>query len=249
MSAIMAHMVPFYPDRERSMGVARGLAEGGASYLEVQFPFSDPTADGPVIQAACEGALAAGFKVDHGFDFVRELRQQTEVPIFIMTYASLIFARGIGEFLSDGVAAGASGYILPDLPLDYDEGVYDAAAAMGTVVMPVMVTSSRPERIDLLREHSPEFVYVALRRGTTGSRTEIGDENIAFLDNLRKTGARILAGFGISDRSQVQALDPHVDGVIIGSAFVRTVAANADKSPDEIRAALSHQVADLAGIE
>lgn len=248
MSAIMAHMVPFYPDRERSMAVAQGLAEGGAAYLEVQFPFSDPTADGPVIQAACEGALAAGFTVDQGFEFVQELRLQTEVPIFIMTYASLIFARGIERFLRDGIEAGANGYILPDLPLDYDEGVYGAATALGTVVMPVMVTSSRPERIELLRDCAPEFVYVALRRGTTGERTEIGGENIAFLDNIKNTGARVLAGFGISERSQVEALDPHVDGVIVGSAFVRTVTANADRSPDEIRAVLRRQVADLAGL-
>lgn len=249
MSRIMAHMVPYYPDRERSMAVALGLAEGGAAYLEVQFPFSDPMADGPVIQAACEGALHAGFTVDRGFAFVRELSDQIDIPIFIMTYASLIFARGIKRFLSDGMEAGATAFVLPDLPFDYDEGVYDAARELGTAVMPVMVTSSRPDRLKLLRAKAPKYIYVALRRGTTGERTEIGEESIAFLEQLRDAGGVVMAGFGISERSQIVVLEPHVDAVIVGSAFVRTVTANAGRTAAEMKKVLSHQIAELAGTD
>lgn len=289
MSRIMAHLVAHYPDVERSLAVARGLIRGGAAFLEVQFPFSDPTADGPVIQEACQKALDAGFTTEAGFAFVRQVADEARaaavdaavdaadaadatgkarqgdatgraegstgdaspargVPIFIMTYASLIYARGVKEFMADGVAAGVSGFILPDIPLDYDEGTWAAAEESGAVLMPVTVTSAGPDRLRLLAERSPEYVYVALRRGITGQRTEIGDDNLHFLDQLRSTGAKIMAGFGISGRDQVEALEPHVHAAVVGSAFVKTVSAHAAESPDEIAAAVEAQTRELAGL-
>lgn len=264
MSRIMAHLVAHYPDVERSLAVARGLIRGGAAYLEVQFPFSDPTADGPVIQNACQSALEAGFTVDAGFEFVRRVAAEAGaragdagvaggdhgrpgVPIFIMTYASLLYARGVRRFLSDGVAAGAAGFILPDIPLDYDEGVFEIAAELGTQIVPVSVTSARERRIELLLERGSEYVYVALRRGITGERTELGEENLRFLDRLRDSGTKVMAGFGISGRDQVEALEAHVHAAVVGSAFVKTVSAHADGSPVEIEAAVAEQAAGLAG--
>jgi tryptophan synthase alpha chain len=243
MHRIMAHMVPYYPDLERSLAVAAGLIDGGASYLEIQFPFSDPTADGPVIQAACHAALETGFTIDRGLAFVEEVasmvsRSERQVPLFIMSYASPVVVRGPREFLSGGVAAGASGFILPDLPIDCDEGVYSIGRELRTYVMPVMVTSAKQERIDLLRKLAPEYVYVALRKGITGRRTEIAAENLAFLEKLAPLGMKIMAGFGISERSQVEALTPHVYGVIVGTALVKTVAEHAEDSPSDLRSAL-----------
>lgn len=271
MSRIMAHLVAHYPDPERSLAVAGGLVDGGASYLEVQFPFSDPTADGPVIQHACKYALDAGFSVDAGFDFVRAVAAVTTaaatateeataaeeatagaggpraVPIFIMSYASLLFARGVRRFLEDGARAGAAGFILPDLPLDYDEGVVAAAREVGTTIVPVTVTSAREARIALLLESRPEYVYVALRSGITGAKTELGEENLRFLDRLRDAGARIMAGFGVSERAQVEALDPHVHATVVGSAFVRTVTAHANEQPEQLRAHIAAQARTLVG--
>jgi tryptophan synthase alpha chain len=252
MSRIMAHLVAHYPDEERALAAARGLIRGGAAFLEVQFPFSDPTADGPVIQQACQSALASGFSVDAGFAFVRRVADEArapgrDVPIFIMTYASLLYARGVTRFMTDGVASGATGFILPDLPLDYDEGSWAAAEAAGAQIMPVTVTSAGPDRLRLLSERAPEYVYVALRRGITGARTEIGEGNLRFLDQLHSTGAKVMAGFGIADRDQVVALEPHVHGVVVGSAFVRTVTKHAGDSPETLEAALEEQVARLSG--
>ena len=247
MSKIMAHMVPFFPDRDRSMAVAEGLVAGGASYLEIQFPFSDPSADGPAIQAACRGALEAGFTVDGGFRFVAEVKRRFDVPIFIMTYASLIYARGVREFISAGCDAGALGFILPDLTFDYDEGVHEIAEEFRTNVMPVIVTTMSKDRLRLLEERRPGYLYVALRHGITGTRTELGTENLGFLDRLRPLGAKVMAGFGISERDQVEALEPHVHAAIVGSALVRTVAEAADRTADEIRALLTGQVAGLVG--
>ena len=253
MSRIMAHLVAHYPDRERSLAVARGLARGGAAYLEVQFAFSDPTADGPVIQQACQTALESGFRVDAGFDFVREIAAGPggaagRPSVFIMTYASLVYARGVRRFLSDGVAAGADGFILPDIPLDYDEGVWEIAGELGTRIVPVSVTSAREERVNLLLARQPEYVYVALRRGITGARTEIGEENLRFLDRLRDRGVKVLAGFGISGRDQVVALEPHVHASVVGSAFVRTVAEHAVGPVGEIESAIAKQARELAGL-
>jgi tryptophan synthase alpha chain len=251
----MTHMVSFYPDRDRSMAVAEGLIAGGATYLEVQFPFSDPTADGPVIQAACQHALEAGFTVGQGLSFVSELRNRFDTPIFIMTYASLIFARGVRDFLTAGRDAGAAGFILPDLPLDYDEGAYEIGDEIGTTVMPVTVTSMNEDRFRLLEQHHPAYLYVALRRGITGDRTDLSGEHLGFLDRLRTLETKVFAGFGISERAQVKVLDPHVHAAVVGSALVRSVThavtRTAKLSPaqsgDEIRKVLTAQVRELAG--
>jgi len=249
----MAHMIPFFPDRARSLAVAEGLIEGGAAYLEIQFPFSDPTADGPVIQAACQHALDQGFRVDEGFSFIAEVQaaaqriRGSEVPIFLMTYASLIYARGVDRFITDGVSAGCSGFILPDIPLDHDEGVFEAAHRQGASIMPVSVTSARKRRVAVLKERSPEYIYVALRRGITGAKTEIGEENLSFLERLAPIGAKIMAGFGISDRAQVEALDRYVHAAVVGSAFVRNVADHATEEPKGITRALAEQTRALVG--
>jgi len=223
MIKLMSHMVANYPDADGALAVAEGLVAGGSDYLEIQFPFSDPTADGPAIQAACQRALDSGFTVDAGFEFVRTVRQRFNVPVFIMSYASLVIARGVERFLQDGADAGATGFILPDLPPDYDEGVYDAAKRVGTLIMPVLVTTMNPDRLSLLEKRQVEFVYVALRQGITGRRTEIGTENIAFLDRLK--GPRVMAGFGITEAAQTAALEGHVHAAIVGTALVSTATA------------------------
>jgi tryptophan synthase alpha chain len=251
----MAHMVSHFPDLDRSLAVAEGLVAGGATYLEIQFPFSDPTADGPAIQAACQHALDAGFTVNEGLRLVAEVRKRFDTPVFLMSYASLVYARGVREFIVAGQDAGASGFILPDLPLDYDEGIYSIASELKTDIMPVIVTSMREERLRMLESVRPHYLYVALRQGITGRRTELGAENLGFLDRLAPIGAKVMGGFGISDRSQVRVLEPHVHAVIVGSALVRTVAdvtastaaLPRSESADRLRTALAEQVAALVG--
>ncbi|MFW6362364.1 MAG: tryptophan synthase subunit alpha [Spirochaeta sp.] len=221
---VMAHMIPFYPGKEIAEAAVAGLVEGGATHLEIQFPFSDPTADGPTIQAACSRALEQGFRVDAGFEFVRRAADTHHLPIFIMSYASLVYARGVQRFAGDARAAGAAGLIVPDLPVDADEGLYQAAAAEGLEIWPVVVPNTPPERIEIIRDIKPRGVYAALRAGITGTKTEIGEDNLEFLDHLQGLEAPVFAGFGIREREQVQALAPHVDGIVIGSAFVEIIA-------------------------
>jgi tryptophan synthase alpha chain len=221
---LMCHLVAGYPDRDRAFSVCEALAEGGAAYLEIQFPFSDPASDGPAIQNACSRSLAAGFTVKEGFDLVERCAARfPAVPIFIMTYGSLVVRPGVEEFLGRAKNSGASGLIVPDLPYDCDEGLYAAAEKTGLTAVPVVVPRISPERLAGLLVLKPARLYAALRAGITGSRTELGPENLAFLENLKGRGAKILAGFGISSKKQVDALMPHAEAAVIGSHFVRII--------------------------
>ena len=231
---IMAHLIAFYPDKERTLEVARGLVDGGAAYLEVQFPFSEPTADGPVIQRACARALENGFTVAEGFKLLERIRGITDVPIFVMSYANVAFRRGVESFVRRCRDAGAQGVIVPDLPPDSDEGLYAAAGAAGLHAITVVAPTISDQRIRLIGSLAPAFIYAPLRKGITGAATAIVGENLAYLSRLKTIRAKILAGFGISERAQVEALSAHVHACIVGTAFIAATAEGAaaeDASP------------------
>jgi len=229
---IMAHMVAFYPDRAGALEAARGLVEGGCSYLEVQFPFSDPTADGPDIQRACAVALASGFTVNEGFRLIADLRGFVCVPVFLMSYANLLFARGIDRFLAECRERGVRGVIVPDLPPDYDEGLFGLAESQGLAAVPVVSPSMRDQRLARIESLGPEYVYATLRTGTTGTFTAIDAASLSFLQRIRSLAGdrsvKILGGFGVSTREQVAALGPHAHAVVVGSAFVREMEKGGD---------------------
>ncbi len=239
-NVLMTHMIPFFPDRRGSIDIARAMVDGGTSYLEVQFPFSDPTADGPAIQGAGSAALNAGFRLDEGWRFLEEIvpyAAHAGVDVFVMSYASPVFVYGIDRYVREAASRGVRGLIVPDLPVDLDEGLYAAGEAHGVAVVPVIALGAAAERIDLTLGLQSEFVYASLRRGTTGAYTEIGAENVAFLQSLTRdsgTGKRevpgganetpapkILAGFGISTVEQVDAVLRYAHAAVVGSAFVR----------------------------
>lgn len=245
---IMAHMVAWYPDRATSLEVAQGLADGGCAYIELQFPFSDPTADGPDIQRACSAALEAGFTVDAGFECAASISRSVKVPLFIMSYANLVFTRGTDRFLADASACGARGVIVPDLPPDYDEGLFSSAAKRGLAAVPVLSPSMREGRLSRVGTLGAEYLYVTLRTGTTGSFTEIDSPGLEFLSRVASLDhggrAKILGGFGVSTREQVKAFSPHVHAVVVGSALVRLVAAGGD-----VASAVREMVRKLSGTE
>ncbi len=242
---IMAHMVAFSPDRAGSLDVARGLAESGSSYLEVQFPFSDPTADGPDIQRACGAALEAGFTMNEGFRLVAEICAFARQPLFIMSYANLVFTRGVEKFLTESREAGAHGVIVPDLPPDYDEGLFTMASRFGLVAMPVMSPSMKEKRLARISSLAPSCIYATLRTGTTGPSTTLNEEGRAFLARCASLspGVKVFGGFGISTREQVVAFQPLVHAVVVGSALVREVA----RGPDP-RRAVRAKVEELMGV-
>lgn len=245
MNSLMTHMVAYYPDRETSLEVAKGLLHGGASFLEIQFPFSDPTADGPAIQAACTSALEAGFTLERGFSLLEEICRISEVPVYIMSYASLVFTGGVDRFLQKVKSAGGAGVIVPDLPPGSDEGLYSGAAALGLHAVPVVSTNILEGRLERIRRESPEFVYAALRAGTTGSRTTIDGDLKRFLRHLSlDMGFEVLGGFGIRSKEQISQLAPLVHSCVVGSYLVEQITA-IHESGGDMAGGVSSVTADL----
>lgn len=220
---VMAHMVAGFPNLETSFRTAQALIDGGAAYLEVQFPFSDPSADGPVIQAACTTALEAGFKVSQGWDLIKRIKAyKADVPVFIMSYGSIVFTKGVDEFCAQAAAAGASGLIIPDLAPGADEGLYAAAKARGVPSVPVIVPTVSEERLKYILSLKPDYIYTAIRTGITGTHTTLTPSLLDFLGTLAEN-AKVLAGFGIDSPDQAKKLAPIVHSLVVGSAFVREV--------------------------
>lgn len=220
---LVTHFIAGYPDGETSFETAMGFIEGGAYALEMQIPFSDPSADGPVIEAACRKALASGFRVDDAFTLAKRIRQVSSLPVFLMSYAGIVFNRGIRRFVGEAREAGFSGLIVPDLIPGADEGLYREGRIRGMPVVPVLVPGLPRERLEEILAESPEWVYLALRSGITGRLTTLDDNNLGYLDGLRHRGVKVMAGFGVRSFSQVEILQPHCEAVVVGSYLVEEV--------------------------
>jgi len=242
--SLMTHLVAYYPDRKRSLEVARAFVDGGTSYLEIQFPFSDPSVDGPVIQSACARALQAGFRVDRGFELVQEISRFAGSPIFVMSYASLVFARGVEQFLHEARRAGASGVIVPDLPVGYDEGLFDCAEASGIEAAAVVSPAIREDRLAAICARKTRYIYSSLRTGITGGVTTIDETSLSFLKRLGTYQKRILAGFGVTVHEQVKLIAPHVHAVVVGTALIRCIE---ETESSALYSVLKAKVEQLAG--
>ncbi len=220
---LMTHLVAGFPTIEDSEKAAIAMVEGGAAYLEVQFPFSDPVADGPIIQRACSQSLDNGFTLDDGFSLVKKLVEKGNIPVFIMTYANIAVATGMEKFIQKTVGVGASGLIIPDLPYDYDEGLYELGKKYQLPIVPVMVPGISDFRLERIIGMKPEFIYTAVRKGITGTKSLIDDNTVVFLNRISRSGISIMAGFGIQEKSQVGLLAPHVHCAVVGSALVEVI--------------------------
>ncbi len=245
---VMAHLVAGYTTDDVAFAAAEGLAAGGVSYFEIQLPFSDPSADGPAIQTACARSLERGFRVSGGFAFASRLRAAfPEIPVFLMSYANLLWKPGIRDFVARAADAGVAGLIVPDLPFDSDEGLRAECEARSLVSVPVAAPSMSPGRIALLSGRGFPYVYAALRAGITGKATVIDDDTLAFLRSLGAPETPVLGGFGIRTGEQSGALAPHVHAVVAGSVFVTLIAESAADGPDAVRLAVEKKARELAG--
>jgi len=230
-SKIMTHMVAYYPNREESLKVAKALTKNGADILEIQFPFSDPTADGKYIEMACTTAIKNGFTIDGGFNIIKEILTENQIDIFIMSYANLVYFYGIENWINMAIDSGASGLIIPDLPFDYDEGLYRIGKLKEIEVIPVITPDISNKRLEEIIKIKPKYIYTTLRKGITGSKTVINDDIISFLRKLHNKNIKILGGFGIYEKSQINQLSKHVYAVVVGSAFIKAIIDNSSVSP------------------
>ena len=166
---LMSHLVAGYPTDDLAFRAAQALVTGGTSILEIQLPFSDPSADGPLIQTACTQVLARGYKVTDGLAFISKIRKEfPHITIYLMSYGSLIYTPGVANFCKKAAAAGVNGMIIPDLPFDHDEGLTENCRKNGMVNIPVAAPSMAEERLDKLANAGCPYIYAALRPGITG---------------------------------------------------------------------------------
>jgi len=245
--SLMTHMVAGYPSYDASLETARGLVAGGAAILEIQFPFSDPSADGPAIQAACTEALAAGFKVADGWKLVEAVRREfPSVPVFVMSYASIVVTKGVDAFCAQAAKSGTAGLIIPDLAPGADEGLYAAGKKHGLAVVPVIVPSVPQDRLEALLVNNPEWVYTAIRAGITGTHTTLTPELKAFLATLNAR-TKVMAGFGIDSAQQVADLQASAHTIVVGSALVRVVSGASAGGGAAVKKAVEAKVRELVG--
>jgi tryptophan synthase alpha chain len=246
---LMAHLVSDYPSTAIALAAAQGLAEGGVSYFEVQFPFSDPSADGKAIQTACSEVLSQGWRLDRGFAFVAALHgTYPSIPVYIMTYGNLAYRQGIETFVRRSAESGAAGLIVPDLPFDSDEGLNAACEKYGLVSVPVAAPSMSSQRLSALAALRRPFVYAALRAGITGSETVVDASTVEFIHSVSISGSKVLGGFGIRTGEQSAKLAPHVHAVVAGSVFVDLIREKSPSGEGAVREAVSVKSRELTGL-
>lgn len=245
---LMSHLVAGYPTDEISLTAARALVEGGADILEIQLPFGDPSADGPAIQSACSKVLERGYRTSDGLGLVKKIHAEfPAIPIYLMSYGSLVYTPGVEAFCERAAASGVSGMIIPDLPFDFDEGLTSACRKNGMGNIPVASPSMSDERLAKMATAGFKYIYASLRTGITGSDTKIDDETIAFIKKAAQGNSLIYGGFGISRGEQSKILAPYVEAVVAGSVFVRIITENAGDK-DRLFAAVRDKARELSGI-
>jgi len=225
-AGLMTHVVVGYPSLEATAGLVRTMAGAGADFVELQIPFSDPLADGPTIMQACEAALSGGTRVADAFELARELSPQVEIPLLFMAYFNTVFRYGVRRFCEEAAAAGISGLIVPDVPLEAadHEGFLEACRRAGIYLLGTVSPLSTPARLEKNAAVACGFVYCMARQGTTGAGQEIDPGVPAYLKTVRRYfGVPMAVGFGVSNRTQFEQIAPYCDVVVVGSAILDVV--------------------------
>ena len=222
-AALIAYYGVGYPTVADSLEVYRTLVENGADIVEVGIPYSDPVLDGPVIQLAGDLARENGFHVRHTFDAVRAITGAGGVAV-VMSYWNVILRHGVENFARDLAEAGGSGIITPDLIPDEAGEWLAAAEKYGLDPIFLVAPSSTTQRLAMTVSHCRGFVYVASTMGVTGVRSEVGSPAKDLVDRTRDvTDLPLAVGLGVSNREQAAEVASYADGVIVGSALVRTI--------------------------
>ena len=234
------------PDMETSLAILEAVDRGGADICELGVPYSDPIADGPVIQSSYTRALAAGFTLEKLFALAAEATRRVRMPILAMVSYSLVFRRGIERFVEEARAAGLAGFVVPDLPLEESDQLDAACRAAGLALVRLVTPTTPPERAEAIARRSTGFLYCVSIAGVTGARSALPEglrERLTWLGE--RTNVPILVGFGISGPEQVRAVMAAADGAIVGSALVRQIEAVVGQPREAAAAAVERFVAGL----
>ena len=222
------------PDLETTAAAVRAAAANGADLIELGIPFSDPTAEGPVIQGANLRALRGGVTTDKVFAFVRQLRGDVAVPLVFMTYANVVFSYGAEKFISACKDIGIDGLILPDVPYE-EKGEFLPLCRKYGVDFISMIAPTSQNRIAMIAKEAEGFLYIVSSLGVTGTRNTIDPDLGAIVREIRRnTGVPCAVGFGISSPAQAKEMSAVADGVIVGSAIIKLLAQYGKDAPAHI---------------
>lgn len=222
------------PDLETTGKIARAMAENGADLIELGIPFSDPTAEGPVIQDANLRALSGGVTTDKIFDFVAELRKDVTIPMVFMTYANVVYSYGAERFISKCAEVGINGMILPDVPFEEKDEFEELCEKYG-IDQISMIAPTSEDRIARIASEAKGFIYVVSSLGVTGTRSSITTDIGSMVRIVREnTDVPCAVGFGISTPEQAAHMTSIADGAIVGSAIVKIAAAKGRDAAGEI---------------
>ena len=219
------------PDLETTAAAVRAAVENGADLIELGIPFSDPTAEGPVIQGANLRALIGGITTDKVFDFVREIRRDVSVPMVFMTYANVVFSYGSERFISTCKEIGIDGLILPDIPFEEKDEFQPICKKYGVDLISLIAPTSQ-NRIAMIAKEAEGFLYIVSSLGVTGTRSEI-ETDLGEMVKLVRENANIpcAIGFGISTPEQAKQMADIADGAIVGSAIVKLLEKHGKDAP------------------
>lgn len=219
------------PDLETTAKVVRAAAENGADLIELGIPFSDPTAEGPVIQGANLRALTGGITTDKIFAFVKELRRDVKVPMVFMTYANVVFSYGAEKFISTCREIEIDGLILPDLPLEEKEE-FQPLCRQYDINLISLIAPTSENRIAMIAKEAEGFVYIVSSLGVTGTRSEIKTDLASIINVVREnTDVPCAIGFGISTPEQAKKMAEISDGAIVGSAIIKLLEKHGKDAP------------------
>jgi tryptophan synthase alpha subunit len=233
--ALVAYIPLGYPEADATPGLVRALVEGGADAIELGVPFSDPLADGPTVQRACQRALAEGMTVQRVPGIIRELRQAGVVlPLIVMTYYNPILAYGQDGFVQDAAAAGADGVIAVDVPPEEAAEFSARCREGGLDWIPLVAPTSSDERLALAASQASGFVYCVSVAGVTGARAALPEELGGFLERARRqTKLPLAVGFGISRREHVEGLRGRAEITVVGSGIIDVIEASPQGEREE----------------
>ncbi len=220
------------PNMEETERIVREMVNKGADLIELGIPFSDPTAEGPVIMEADLSALNAGTTTDSVFEFTKKIRKDIQIPLVYMTYANVVFSYGVERFAQNAADAGIDGIILPDVPYE-EKDEFDEAFAKHDIDLISMIAPTSDERIAKIAKDAKGFLYIVSSLGVTGMRSEIKTDIGAMVKLVKEnTDIPCAVGFGISGPDQAGKMASLSDGAIVGSAIMKMIAKSVEDGTD-----------------
>ena len=237
--ALISYIMVGFPNEKATIATVRGLIKGGADIIELGFPFSDPLADGPVIQNASTISLEKGTKIDGFLNIVKKIRKETDIPLVLMTYTNILYHYGYNKFIKEAKKAGIDGFILPDMSIEESSEYLHASKNNADTIFLISPNTSK-KRIQKIVKTSTGFLYLVAVFGTTGVKNEIKKYTLKAIKDVKKQSngeIPIGVGFGISTPQDVKKyIKAGADAVIVGSAYLKLIE---NTSQDKIEAKIT----------